>query len=225
MRSGKRVSIVASARSLRLWFSIGVAVIAAALADPLVEFASNAGVFGPCDCTDHSNADVFPTLIAGLLLAVRFLYLRIRQHYSGGDRSRCGWLRPMNDALGPAVLQRMLPAIFALQLGVLFAIETAEQFIVRGHLLGGTIWLGAPTPISLAIHAAFCVAITFIAARALRAVTATAVRIVDFILRAIASIARVSRGTFARYRYPVSFRRLVPVRCRIGERAPPRITA
>lgn len=214
-----------SAWTLRTWFCVGVAVIAAALADPLVEFASNAGAFGACNCTDRSNADVFPTLLAGLLLAARFLYLRVREHCTGAARSRPSWLRPMSDALRPAVLRRLLPAIFALQLGVLFAIETAEQFAVGGHLLGGAIWLGAPAPISLAIHAAFCVAVTFVAARALRALTATAVRIVDLVLRAVALAARAPAGTFASFLRPVPFRRLVPVGCRIGERAPPRFTA
>jgi hypothetical protein len=205
-----------------MWFCVGVAVIAAALADPLVEFASNAGAFGPCSCTDHSNADVIPTLIAGLLLAARFLYLRVRQYYAGEVRRRPDWLRPMRDALGAAVLRRLLPAILALQLCVLFAIETTEQLVVRGHLLGGTIWLGAPAPISLAIHALFCIAVTLLAARALRTLTATAVRIVDLILRTIALTARSTSGSFAEFRRPLRFRRLVPVRCRIGERAPPR---
>jgi len=77
----------------------------------------------------------------------------------------------------------------------------------------------------LAVHALFCIALTFIGARVLRALTTTAVRIAGFILRAIAHNARRPHGSFSRFPYPVAFRRLVPVGCRIGERAPPRIAA
>jgi hypothetical protein len=42
------------------------AVLAAAIADPLVEFASNAGWFGPGNFTDRSNLDVGPVFALGI---------------------------------------------------------------------------------------------------------------------------------------------------------------
>lgn len=213
---------MSTSTSFRVWFCVGVAIIAAALADPLLEFASNAGAFGSCNCTDHSNLDVLPALLLGSLFGLRYLYLRVRRHFAAAGATDEG---PPSGTLASNVLARLLPATFALQLLVLFTMETAEQAVVRGQVLGGLIWLGAPAPISLAVHALFCIAVTFIGAFILRTLTTTAVRIAGFILRAIASSARRPHGLFARFPYPVAFRRLVPVGCRIGERAPPRIAA
>jgi hypothetical protein len=222
VRSGNAVRPVSSSTSFRVWFCVGVAIVAAAFADPLLEFASNVGVFGACNCTDRSNLDVFPALLLGSLLGVRYLYLRVRRHFVAAVPK--DEVLP-SDTLASNVLARLLPATFALQLLVLFTMETAEQVVVRGHVLGGTIWLGAPPPISLAVHALFCIAATFIGARVLRTLTKSAVRIAGFILRAIAQNARRLHVSFACFTHPVAFRRLVPVGCRIGERAPPRIAA
>jgi len=39
-------------------------------------------------------------------------------------------------------------------LATLFVMETLEQTAVYGHVLGGTLWLGAPILIALAMHVA-----------------------------------------------------------------------
>jgi hypothetical protein len=196
----------------RTWFCILVAVVAAAFADPLVEFASNAGAFGRCDCTDHSNLDVLPALAAGILLGIALLSLRIRNVLAG------------QPVVAPAV-RRIVPAVFAIQIAVLYAMETAEQFVVDGHVLGGSIWLGGPLPISLAIHAAFGIVATYAIGRALRAFTQTAVQIVVLLRLSKAIAARAPRRMIERFPYPASFRRTTPLLCRIGERAPPLFTA
>src|SRR5208283_1357179 len=54
-----------NATAIQVLFCGTVAILAAALADPLVEFASNAGLFGGGAFTDHSMLDVLPALIAG----------------------------------------------------------------------------------------------------------------------------------------------------------------
>jgi hypothetical protein len=199
--------------SLRTWFCVTAALVAAALANPLVEFVSNGGLFGACGCTDRSNVDVLPTISVGLLAGLSYLYLRV-QHAFARDA------RPVS-----LNLPRLIPAIFALQILVLFTMETLEQIVVRGHALSGTTWLGGPLPISLAVHAATCLIATLLLARVLGAITRTAVRIVGLILRSSVVPARGPRKMFARFRYPASFRRPGPLRCRIGERAPPRLTA
>ena len=65
-------------RSVRLWFSVAVAIIAAAVADPILESASNAGLFGHGSFTDHSNLDVLPALCIGLLAVAIHVTLRLR---------------------------------------------------------------------------------------------------------------------------------------------------
>jgi hypothetical protein len=214
-----RSSVVSVPTPQRTWFCILVAVVAAALADPLVEFASNAGAFGRCNCTDHSNLDVFPALFVGLVLGIALLSLRIRKLLVASF----GRTPAPAAVLAPRPLMRIVPVVFAIQLAVLFAMETTEQFIVRGHGLGGTIWLGAPVPISLAIHATFAIIATFAISRLLCTITQASVRIVIF-LRAIVLSARGQLRTLAPLRYPMAFRRTTPLVCRNGMRAPPLLT-
>ena len=59
--------------SLRLWFCVGGAFIAAAIADPIVESAANPRWFGPGRLTDHSNLDVLPALLAGTFLMLLYI--------------------------------------------------------------------------------------------------------------------------------------------------------
>ena len=81
-------------------------------------------------------------------------------------------------------------------------------------------WAVQPN-VSLAIHALFCVAVTLIVARSLRRLAATTLRVIALIK---------TTASFAAHAFAIllpcscdecSFRRLVPVLCRIGERAPP----
>jgi hypothetical protein len=65
-------------QAIRAWFCIAAALVAASVADPLVEFASNRGVFGPGSFTDHSNRDVLPALCAGLAFGAVYVLLRAR---------------------------------------------------------------------------------------------------------------------------------------------------
>jgi hypothetical protein len=186
---------------------LAVAIIAAAVADPVVEFASNAGCFGPGSFTDRSNLDVLPALVAGI--SVLALYL-------------CGAARAVlaGTAL-PRRLMSLVPTIFIFQIVALYVMETAEQFIVGGHTLGPAVWLGGPIVASLAIHAAFCTAVTFWIARSARQLTVTTLRVIQLIKTTASFAAHV----FEILRHPRSdagrFRQLVPVLCRIGERAPP----
>jgi hypothetical protein len=186
---------------------LAVAVIAAAVADPVVEFASNVGWFGPGNFTDRSNLDVFPALVAGIGVLVLYLIGAARAVLAG-------------TAL-PRRLVSLVPAIFVLQIVALYAMETVEQLIVGGHTLGPAVWLGAPIVASLAIHAAFCVTVTFWIARSARGLALTTLRVIRLI-KTTASFAAHGFEILARRRSDEpSFQQLVPVLCRIGERAPP----
>jgi hypothetical protein len=183
-----------------------VAVISAAIADPIVEFASNAGWFGAGRFTDHSNLDVVPALIAGVGLLVLYLVRKARAIVL--ERSSLG-------------LGALLPLIFTLQILTLYAMETAEQLVVWRHVLGPTVWLGAPAPISIAIHATICCGVVLAILRSRRALATTTLRVIR-IIQAIATlgIAR-EKPPATRGIWQICFKELIPVLGAVCERAPP----
>jgi len=151
--------------SIRLWFCIAGAVVAAALADPLVEGLSNAGVFGHGAFTDRSTLDVVPALTAGLFFSVVHLLVRVRR----------ALVRATSDALRGHTVT-LLPVIFAMQIAVLATMETVEQIVVTGHTLGGLVWLGGPVWFALSFHAFVCVVLTFGLSALLRLCAQTTLR-------------------------------------------------
>jgi hypothetical protein len=186
---------------------LGAGAIAAAIADPIVELSSNAGWFGHGQFTDRSNLDVVPSLLTGIGLLV--LYLITKAGVLAAERS-----------LARSILRR-LPAIFVLQILTLFVMETLEQLVVYGHLLGSAVWLGGPLPISLAIHAAICVAVTFAIARSARKLAVTTLRVIR-LMRALETFFVHSAGVVASYRpRTVCLNEFLRALRRVGERAPP----
>lgn len=205
----------AQTRTIRAWFCIAAALVAASIADPLVEFASNSGIFGPGSFTDHSNQDVLPALAAGLALGAVYVFFRARRiltAHRGAVLSTIG-VRPS------------LPYVFAAQIALLYGMETVEQFVVTGHALGGTIWLGGPPLASLSVHAAICVLTTFLMGRSARFLSQKAVTLAARIVAAIGLAPRSPAMLFLRVSQRADERRLAPVRRRIGERAPPQPAA
>jgi len=197
--------------SKRLPFCLAVAVIAAAVADPVVELASNAGWFGPGNFTDRSNLDVFPALVVGAAVLALYLIGRAAAILAG-------------TAL-PRRLVSLMPAIFVLQIVALYVMETSEQIVIGGRVLGPTVWLGGPIFASLAIHAAFCLAVTFWIARSARGLAVTTLRVIALI-KAIPAFARHRIEILPSHRCEEGcFAQLVSVLCRIGERAPPLLRA
>jgi hypothetical protein len=186
---------------------LAAAVISAALADPVVEFASNAGWFGPGNFTDRSYLDVVPAFAVGVGILVSYLLAKAPLLVAGRALPR------------PTVT--LLPWIFALQLLALYAMETTEQCVVRGHVLGPIVWLGGPVLVGLAVHAAFCITITLAMARSARRLAEAALRVVALI-RAIGTFAVGAPAvSVPRALFEPSFREFSPVLCGIGERAPP----
>ncbi|MBV8373299.1 MAG: hypothetical protein JOY69_08570 [Candidatus Eremiobacteraeota bacterium] len=210
--------------SVRLWFALGVAIAAASIADPIVEACSNAGWFGAGTFTDHSNLDIAPALSLGALLLLRHLVLRVRVLLSPRGAAPPSLLRSASGAVVSGTAQ-LLPLTFALQLFVLFAMETIEQIVVRGQPLGGTIWLGGPIAISLAVHAIVCVAALFAIAHCVRALAVRTARAIRALYAFATSRAQTAPGTLSRRSIDATFSLPLPVLCRIGERAPPFQTA
>jgi hypothetical protein len=199
---------------------LAVAVLGAAVTDPLVEWASNAGLFGPGNFTDHSNLDVLPALLVGTVFVALYLALRVRALLVNPGKPAPEFLRVSNNALAGSI-SGLLPLTFAFQILTLLLMETAEQFAALGHGLGGTIWLGAPILVSLAIHAAACVIGAFAVAYAVRVLAATTLRIIRLVRALMAFPLHGTPSIARRYASIEYLNDSRPVLCRIGERAPP----
>jgi hypothetical protein len=191
----------------RFGFCLAVAVIAAAVADPIVEFSANAGWFGSTAFTDHSNLDVFPALILGVALMALYFVRRSRAILAGRTMST-----------GIAV---MIPAIFVLQMATLYVMETLEQLVVWGHPLAAGVWLGGPLLVSMAVHAAVCSVVAFVIARSRRRLAATTLRVIRLVHALVTFAATSEKPLAARGPARVCIKELLPVICAIGKRAPP----
>jgi len=216
----ERVHLSMSRLSYKLWLCAVVAIIGAAFADPCVEFASNAGWFGRSDFTDHSNLDVIPTLIVGLALCVAIIIRRVGQLAFGGQAARLyEWLRSLGRALRARNIAPLLPAAFVMQMLVLFSMESVEQVVVRGHLLGGVIWMGGPILASMLAHTLVCIATAYALTRTLPGFARCAARIATLIYAS-----RIPAGDATAFRLHIDRTALVlqvPLLFGLGERAPP----
>lgn len=191
---------------MRLGFCVAVGVIAAAIADPIVEYASNAGWFGAGNFTDHSNLDVVPALLAGVALFGLYLFRKAPA---------------LVAARGSERLLGLLPAAFAVQILALYVMETSEQIVVWHHAFGPTVWLGAPAPIGIAIHALMCVGVVLAMRRSRRALAVTTLRVIALI-QAIATFPiKLEKPLPAHRAAPLHIKVLLPALSAVGVRAPP----
>jgi hypothetical protein len=208
----------------RFPFLIAAALIAAAIADPVVESISNTGVFGG-GYDDNNHLGVVPTLLAGLLLAAEMLVMRFieivrrsanRSHRSLIDVARGFAARP---------IARDFPCVFAVQLLALVALESSEQLIAGGELLGGTAWLGGPIVFSLLMHGLIGAGCTLALGVCMRSILQAFASIVLTVIRFTwLAIARTAgSGLDLDRQDTVCWRAQAPHVCRIGGRAPPRI--
>ncbi len=193
-------------RATAAWFCLVAALTAASCADPLLEAASNAGLFGRGTFTDNSNADVGPALAIALCFAIVYLASRLREGAPGSVPTRA-W--------------RLFPAIFLAQIATVYVMESCEQLAIYGHLLGPAIWLGAPVAIALGVHALFGVLALAGLAALLDAIYGSTIRLI----RHLRILATRPRGTGRPARLPIAS---TPPRThawyaltRLGERAPP----
>lgn len=204
-------------------FAIAAAVIAAATVDPIVERLSNAGFFGPGSYTDHSNGDVLPALCAGALCSIAFVILAAVRSL-GFANALSQWLeRPAREFDGLRV-RALLGRIYALQIAVLFVMETAEQKIVLGHFLGGAVWLGGPVLASLALHFVGCIVVSLLLSRFLQLLARRVVAVVRAIWSTFMPIG-VARTRFVRPREPELACLFAPLLERPTVRPPPLLFA
>jgi len=205
-------------------FCFAAAVLAAALADPVVEGFSNAGCFGHGAYTDHSNLDVVPTLSVGLTLSL-FIVMWVVRRALQRQRYAPDWLRTAAVLIDERSAQRLLPAIFAVQMSVLWLMESLEQIAVAGHPMGGTIWLGGPIAVSLALHLVSCLAITGLLARTLHWSARAIVDVITCIHQLLFTLQPQRRPWRSRTTATALPRLGEPLLARLSGRAPPYLSA
>jgi hypothetical protein len=169
-----------SGPSIRGIFVCTAALLAAALGDALVEGLSNADILWHGQYTDQSSLDLLPLFVGVIAIVLMVGHSVKRQIRSTGLPART-LIASTSRALIPDEMTSALPTIFALQLFILFSMETIEQIVVYGHDFGGTLWLGGPIAVSLLIHALIAIACAFLLSGALRAVARALIRVVKCI--------------------------------------------
>jgi hypothetical protein len=201
-------------------FCVAAAVTAAAVSDPVMEWMSNRGTFGPGNFTDHSTRDVLPALCTGILLAALLIIGVVRRAASRSARAP-EWLRNYVSASNDRALPRLLPAIFTIQLLILWSMESLEQIAVDGRPLGGAIWLGGPLAVSLLVHLAGCLLFTWLLARMLRWSAEAIVDVVSFIRQLLCAVLR-DTGIRSSHSLDIPASRFIePLLARLNGRAPP----
>jgi len=207
----------------RLPFLLAVALVAAAIGDPLVETISNSGVFGQ-GYHDDNHLSVIPALVAGGALALGVIVARCRSLVRRRSPLRRGdWLVESATDIAQHSPLYDIPFVLAMQFAALFAMESVEQLACGERLLGGTVWLGGPVAFSLLTHAFLGVACTLLLAAFVRSILATVASFVrDAIDAVLLSLARDVARTFAKRRNDTLLPRAQAPHVRqIGGRAPP----
>jgi hypothetical protein len=210
----------------QLPFVLAAALIAGGLGDPLVETIADTGIFGP-GYHDTNHLGVLPALICGLVLTLEIALLRCLQTFRRDARDERDWLLAVAERFGSRWPLRDVPFVFVLQLGVVFAMEAAEQLLVGGKPEAGTAWLGGPVAFSLIVHALIAIVVTIGLAALTRCITKTLTTLVRIAFACIALPAfreTVAPSRDRRDDAPFT-RQQSPHACQIGERAPPRLLA
>lgn len=206
----------------RLPFLIAAALIAGGFGDPLVETIADTGIFG-AGYHDTNHLGVLPALLCGLVLTIEIALLRCIQAFRGDSRTSRERLIAVAERLGARSALRVVPIVFVLQLGVVFAIETIEQLLTGGGLRSGLEWLGGPIAFSLGVHALLALVVTIGLAALTRAIAAVLLSLVHLAFAFIA-LRPVRRGAAPSHQWldGASCRqRRSPRARRIGGRAPP----
>ncbi len=203
-------------------FVCAVALFAAVLGDVVVEGISNAQIFWRGNYTDRSSLDLLPVFVLAVAALIATQGLAVLAQKSETGLSARALILSTSRALMPRDIARLLPAIFALQVLVLFSMETAEQVVVYGHAFGGALWLGGPIVMSLTIHALFSVSAAFGLSIALSALGETITRIVKCIFARFVACARLTIVTLPKR---IVFALALIVTESLVERGPPVLIA
>ena len=183
----------------RLPYLLAVALVAAALGDPLVESLSNSGVFG-LRAADNNHQSVIPALLAGVAFFLEVAALRCAALWRGA-RAPAGrdWLVDVAARFARRPFLADVPLVVALQFVALFGMERVEHVLGGGPALGAFAWLGGPAAFSVIAHVLLGSACTFVLGWSMRALLATFARRVA---RALASARAIGRAEVPLARRP-----------------------
>jgi hypothetical protein len=205
---------------------LAIAFVAAAIGDALVETISNTGLFGST-FIDHDQQGVVPLLVASVLLGLLLLVARFRYAAAYAGTASRDWVREVGAGLSTARPSRRVAPIFAVQLAVVYAMESCEHALGAGAAIHGLSWLGAPVASSLLLHLTVCLLCILIVRRVTRALVpgllAAICDALDRIVRALGPGA--GRGGFVNSRERVARHSTLTAALRIRGRAPPVLTA
>jgi len=205
------------------FFVICVALAAAVLGDAAVEGLSNAALLWRGRYTDSSSIDLLPVaLLATLFFLVLLGIFVVHQARDHGLSTRSLILSTAR-ILSPRTVARALPLMLAVQMAVLYVMETLEQFAVYHHAFGGTLWLGGPVAASLIIHTALTVACAHLLARLVHAAATALLHIAGFIVARYLAVARSTIASIEHAWRIVCVRRN-GIRVAVVDRGPPRFT-
>jgi hypothetical protein len=203
-------------------FLIAAALVAAALADPFVESLSNAGAFGGA-YADNNHLCVLPALFAGSALTLVIAAMRCGDVWRSRTNGSGDWFRGTARDIARRSPWRDVPFVFAVQLLLLFLMESTEQMLAGGKLLGGIAWLGGPMFFSLLAHALIGICSLFVLRASMRTIERTFASLVRAALGLLWILsARRPGGTFRYFRSVApGLRAQSPHARQIGGRAPP----
>ena len=178
--------------SIRLWYCAATAIIAAAIADPCVEFASNSGWFGPGRFTDRSNLDVVPALLVGLAVIACYVGMRIREVALGLRFEVINRRMVANHAFATDLVMVLLRRFPSSCWSFLRWKQQSRQLSTVRSLVDGY-GSAAPVIASLTAHGLFCILTALALATLLYRFERNAGRVAHFILYA----GRRSREAYA----------------------------
>jgi hypothetical protein len=205
---------------------LAIAFVAAAIGDPLVETISNRGLFGSA-FIDRDQQSAVPVLVASILLGLLLLVARFRYAAAlAGTESR-DWVREVVAELSTTSSSRTVAPIFAVQLTVVYAMESCEHALGAGAAIAGLSWLGGPVIFSLLLHLAVCLLCISVVRHVTRALLpgllAAICDVLDWIVLALGLDA--DRGVFVHTPERLARHSELTAAQRIRGRAPPSLTA
>jgi hypothetical protein len=205
------------------FYVICVALAAAVLGDAAVEGLSNAALLWRGRYTDHSSIDLLPVALVATIAFFALLSLFMVHQARENGLSARSLILSTARVLKPDAVARRLPLMLAVQLAILYAMETLEQLAVYHHALGGTLWLGGPVAASLIIHTALTVVCAHLLARAVHASATALLHIAGFIVARYLAVARSTVASIEHAWRIVCVRRN-GIRVAVVDRGPPRFT-
>ena len=204
------------------------AIFAANLAHGAIFALTRAGlVTGPYQ--SYSHGAILPALLTACALgSLAFLNI-VGQASAKVARLRDDWVQHVAIHISTISPLKIAPALLAVQVLVLMAMERAEQVAALGHPLGFAASLGAPALLVLAVHMLVALVVAFTLSRACRALVIAARMLADAISPLVLRIPAHRPAALNVRRLMISVRsrisRPVPLAYRIANRPPPRSTA